>query len=72
MLLKKSKLSGIKTLSADAFKHSISKLEELNESRITYKILNHIPLVNIFSKEIENTQVQLTSKMLRSLKKLVT
>lgn len=69
---KKSKLSGIKTLSADAFKHSISKLEELNESRITYKILNHIPLVNIFSKEIENTQVQLTSQMLRSLKKLVT
>jgi hypothetical protein len=68
---KKSKLNGIKTLSVDAFRHSISKLEELNENRITYKILNHIPGLNIFSKEIENTQVQVVSKILKSIKRMV-
>ncbi len=68
---KKSKLDGLKILSADVFTESITKLEELNRSRLAYKILNHIPVLNVFSREIENTQVQVVSKILKGIKSIV-
>ncbi len=61
---KASKLNGVSTLFIEGFKGGLCKLAELNRSRITYKILNNIPLVNIVSREIENVQVGFTEKIL--------
>ena len=70
-VIKISKLKGVSALAKEGITEGLSKLEELNRRRLAYKILNHIPLVNVFSKEIENVQVGITEKMLRMAKSLV-
>lgn len=68
---KKTKLNGASALAKDAIREGITKLDELNKSRVAYKILNHIPLLSIFSKEIENVHVGITEKILGKAKSIV-
>lgn len=70
-LINQSKMKGLLSLSRAVLKGGIIKLEELNESRISYKILNQIPLINFFSKSIEEQQVKYSGILLRNIKDLV-
>ena len=64
----KNKLNSVLDLTRTGLIGSIDKLETIQKSNLTYKILNQIPVVNVFSKEIENIHNSISKTVLKSSK----
>ena len=64
----KNKLNSVLDLTRTGLIGSIDKLETIQKSNLTYKILNQIPIVNVFSKEIENIHNSISKTVLKSSK----
>jgi pimeloyl-ACP methyl ester carboxylesterase len=65
----RKQISGVLNLVNSAILGGITQLEALNNDRITYKVLNHIPVIHHFSKEIEQIQCKLTGTLLSNSRK---
>jgi triacylglycerol esterase/lipase EstA (alpha/beta hydrolase family) len=49
----------------------INQLEVLNKRKMAYRVLNQIPVVNVFSKEIENIQNEIGNVVIQTAKTTV-
>lgn len=65
------KFTSILKLTTTGLIGTIDKLETINKNNLTYKILNQIPIVNTFSKEIENIQKNITETILSTSKSIL-